>query len=126
MSTTPWQPASRLDVPDLIQKKYLKGVGYRGRFIRKANLDAKLQEGWEIVNLTPDEVKLISPSEIVDGKPLTTQVQRRELILCRMSLEMVKSRAEFFRRKGTTNLEEINNEFERTTPTKYGSIKVEK
>jgi len=94
MSTTPWKPADKLNIPDTLRKKYLSG--YRGRFVRTANVYTKLQEGWQKVDLTSEEVKLIQSMTMEHGTPMGSHLQRGELILMRMPEEMAKSRQKYF------------------------------
>ena len=94
MTTTPWKPAERLHIPADIKKKYL--TGYRGRFVRADNLAMKLQEGWQKVELSSEEVKRIEPTTLEHGKPIGSNLQRGKLILCRMPEDMAVSRRKYF------------------------------
>jgi len=78
MTTTPWKPAERLHIPADIKRKYL--TGYRGRFVRADNLDMKLQEGWQKVELTSEEIKKIEPITLEHGKPTGSSLQRGKLM----------------------------------------------
>lgn len=99
MATTPWKPSSFLGLPEGIKRKYL--AGYRGRFASKSQLPKKLAEGWEVVQFSPEDMKLLKPATIIDGKALTTSLEVRELILIRMPEDVAKSRDDFF--KGLTD-----------------------
>jgi hypothetical protein len=94
MTTTPWKPAERLHIPADIKRKYL--TGYRGRFVRADNLDMKLQEGWQKVELTSEEIKKIEPITLEHGKPTGSSLQRGKLILCRMPEKVAEERRKYF------------------------------
>lgn len=87
--TTPWKPASYLNVPS----KYRK-AGFRLRWVRKEDLDKKIEEGWSVVK--GEANKLAPEKTIIDGTQLDTTVQKRTLILCEISEEMAKAREAFF------------------------------
>ena len=94
MTTTPWKPSSYLGIPEKIKTKYL--TGYRGRFCSKSQLSKKLAEGWEVVSITAEDKKFLNPPTLIDGKPLTSEVHVRELILVRMPEELAKGRDKYF------------------------------
>ena len=95
-----WKPASLLP-------QYKKNPGYRQRYVSKdeANIKKKLAEGWEFVldeNQEPKAVGDISGREvhdigtIEDGKPLSSTIDHRELVLMQLPEELAKQRDEYY------------------------------
>lgn len=124
--TQPWRPASLLSLPQVIKDKYLSG--YRGRFVSKSQLSKKVLEGWEVVQMSPEDLELLSPATLIDGKPLGTNLQVRELILCRMLEETALAREEYFRSliegSESNQMGELRDSVDVGPSGVYGSIKI--
>lgn len=96
-----WKPASLLP-------QYKKTPGFRQRYVSKdeANIKKKLAEGWEFViddEQEPKTVGDISGREvhdigtIEDGKPLSSTIDHRELVLMHLPEELAKQRDEYYK-----------------------------
>ena len=117
--TTPWKPASLLNVSN-------KVAGRRYRWIRKADLERKLLEGWQIVDKNSG-ASGPAPT-LADGKGLDSTIQKRELILCWMPEEMAKSRNKYFDSKAddieNAAVDELRESAKETGAETYGELKI--
>lgn len=98
MATTSWKPASLLDVQG-------KDPNYTYRWVSKSKIDSgkATAEGWEVVKTSTTGPKAPAKDSTKDGSPLDTTVQRREMILCRMPLEMKEARAKYYQDRAAEN-----------------------
>lgn len=129
--TTPWKPASALDVPADMKAKY-RSEGYVLRWCSEERLSQHIAEGWEPVKGNQTD---ISPqARLVDGTQLTNLVRKGALILCKMPIELKESRDEYFSNLNKTNLKCVldQNEYKNSTKVEgsegdhaYGKIEVE-
>lgn len=121
--TTPWKPASYLNVPS----KYRK-PGFRLRWVRKDDLDKKIEEGWTPVVGSTN--KIAPEKTIIDGTQLDTTVQKRTLILCEMPEEIAKAREAFFAKLTDESLTRMKDDYVEDTKVPghgsraYGSIEI--
>lgn len=124
-ATEPWRPVSMLEVTG-------KEDGYRYRWVRKDLLDKRVLEGWEPVVATKKARVEAPEATIIDGTPLSTYVIKRGLVLCRMPLDRVQARTEYYRRlsRGAVKKEVdiladgIRNEAAGSKSAAYGKIEV--
>ena len=112
MQKTTWTPPSSLDAPPAPQ-------GYAHRWIRTsvagfddtANVTKKLREGWEFVRA--EEIK---NSPDIHKYPIVKQGQYEGcigiggLVLARIPEEILKSRAEYFRRITQDQINAVDND----------------
>lgn len=120
-ATEPWRPASMLTCKPI--------PGMRPRWVRKDLLEKRMAEGWQ-PRISTDKGRIDAPEKtLVDGKPLSSYVVKRNLVLCDMPEEMAKSREEYYRKLTDSGLEAQKNELERGTAVggksyNYGDIEV--
>ena len=93
--TQPWKPASHLNVTG-------KDPNYVYKWVRRDNLDKSLNEGWEVV--TSGKVQNSEKTDI-DGSKIDSTITKRNLILCRMPIEVKQSRDEYYRRLTDSNVQ---------------------
>ena len=113
--TQPWRPASHLNVTG-------KDPNFTYRWIRKDNLDKSLAEGWEVV--TSGKVQN-SEKTAIDGSNIDSTIVKRNLILCRMPIEVKKSRDEYYRRLTDSSMQSEKELLDSSLGGYgYGSVKV--
>lgn len=88
--TTPWKPASFLDVPNEYRRP-----GYLLRWKREDELERAKMEGWETVK-SKNPSNVAPQKTLIDGTPLSSVVHKRGLILCEMPVEVAEERKRFF------------------------------
>ena len=119
----PWRPASILTAR--------KKEGMRSRWVRKDLLEKRIEEGWfPRISHAKSRIEA-SESTMIDGKPLSSYVVKRNLILCDMPEEMAKSREAYFKSLADSGLEAQKNEFKNQTNIggasyAYGDVKTER
>lgn len=87
-----WTPASRLTVTG-------KREGYVQRWVNKepGNYQKRRADGWEPVNGTSGSgLKHDHPNLTGDGKPLTTAVEYRDMVLCELPEEDYREHREYY------------------------------
>lgn len=87
MTTTPWKPVFLLNIT-------LKDKGMRFKWCSKDHFEKRKLEGWLPVSYK--ELEIGTSITMRDGESLDTTVQRRNLILCKMSVERAESRRKYF------------------------------
>ena len=106
-----WMPASTLPEPD-------KQPGYAYRWVRVStlsqadprNISAKLREGWEPVRIEeqPKFRMMVDPdSRFKDN------VEVAGLLLCKIPVEFMKQRRDYFAKKNYDQIESVDNNFMR-------------
>lgn len=110
-ATTPWKPASLLDIPER-----LKDPHFTYRFCDKGrvgNIQKKQAEGWEVD--TELSKKINRMGNIQDGSSIDTTLHMRELIIMRMPKEMAKSRAEYYAKLSGAAQKDAQDKFKTDT-----------
>lgn len=116
--TQPWKPAQVLKVAEKL--------GFRRKWVREDLTDKFLAEGWKFVD---NKNKSINPPKtIVDGAPLSTVVQKRELVLMEITEALAQSRDAYFKSLTDGSLESSVDEFKKTanegSGKSYGEVKI--
>ena len=89
---TSWKPAGHLTV---FEKK--DGLRYRWKEKDPDNLNRALHEGWSYVTKEEGNSAVHdAPGYIDDGKPLTSAIEHRELVLMSMPESVAQERAAYF------------------------------
>ena len=104
----PWAPPSALDAPNPPE-------GYIHRWVRleirgqddRKNVMAKMREGWEPVRA--DEYPDFESPTIDEGK-FEGVIGVGGLILCRIPIETVQERAEYFANKTQSQMDAVDND----------------
>lgn len=123
-ATEPWRPASVLLVNN-------KEAGYRYRWVRKDLLEKRIAEGWDPV-FSKENARVQTPEQtLIDGQPMSSFKQRRNLILCKMPEELAKSREDYYARLSAQSKTSPQKEFEQNTTLGgeslgYGKVEVGK
>jgi len=117
-ATQPWKPAQVLKVAER--------PGFRRKWVREDLVDRFQAEGWKFVDNKNKSVN--PPKTIVDGAPLSTVVQKRELVLMEITEELAKSREAYFKSLSDGALESSVNEFKKTanegSGKSYGEVTI--
>lgn len=108
--TTPWKPATLLDIPS--QYKDPRFVYRYCAKNREGNLEKKMAEGWEIDTELSRKMKR-HVATIQDGTQQDTTTQIREMIVMRMPKEMAEARAAYFAQKAGDAQESANKRFKK-------------
>lgn len=123
--TTPWKPASQLTV----NRQYLN-PNSKLRWCRKEDYEKKLEEGW--IPVKSKHPSSVNPGKtMIDGTPLDSTVQKRELILMEMPMEMAESRKKYHEEITNGLLPAKKKEFDTETTVEghgkraYGKITIE-
>jgi hypothetical protein len=124
-ATEPWRPASMLFAKPL--------PGMRSRWVSKRLIEKRREEGWVPRERDPGDRPRVDAPEatIIDGKPLSSYVTKREMILCDMPEELAQSREEYYRNITAAGLKAQKSDFARQASVggedySYGDIKVER
>ena len=116
-STEPWKPALILKYPDT--------PGFRRKWVRTDIVDRFKAEGWRLV-ANVEAVK--TPKTIIDGAPLDTSVQKRELVLMELPETRAKARDAYYKNLTEGALDASVDEFKAIagadTGKSYGEVKV--
>jgi hypothetical protein len=121
--TRPWKPASILTASKI--------RGMRQRWVRKDLLEKRMEEGWQ-PRMSFTKGRIDAPeTTIIDGKPLSQYVMKRNLVLCDMPEELAQGREAYYKRMTDGGLKAQENEFVKSTQVggdsyAYGGIKVER
>ncbi len=107
----PWAPPSMLDAPPAPD-------GFKHRWIRaetrgfddRKNISAKLREGWELVR--QDEYPDFEAPVIENGK-YEGVFGVGGLILARIPVETIAERTEYFRQRGTDQMQAVDHDMMR-------------
>ena len=118
-ATETWAPPSMLEAPPAPE-------GFIHRWVRtairgeddKTNLHARLREGWEPVRA--DEYPDFEAPTIEDGK-YQGVIGNGGLILCRMPLETVDERTEYFRDQTRNQMKAVDENLMREQHPQYSS-----
>lgn len=119
----PWRPASILTAR--------KKEGMRSRWVRKDLLEKRIEEGWT-PRISNTRSRIDSPENtMIDGKPLSSYVVKRNLILCDMPEEMAQAREAYYKKLADSGLEAQKNEFKNQTNIggssyAYGDVRTER
>ena len=96
-ATAPWKPSRVLEIPAHLKKK---GFTYRWASKTQVGRIQKLiSEGWEIDTELSKKLSTALPKTIMDGSPLDGTVQRRELIVMRITDELATARRAYYAKK---------------------------
>jgi len=125
--TTPWKPASLIEVPD----KY-KDPNFVYRFAKKdkaGNIQKKISEGWEIDTEVEERIKnecpeLLCPT-INDGKPLDRSFHIREMVLMKMPKETADSRNAYYEQRNSAAQNSAESLYKSQHKTSYGKVIIE-
>lgn len=119
----PWRPASLLTAR--------KKQGFRSRWVRKDLLEKRIEEGW-----TPRQSNIKSRVDsmeqtLIDGRPLSTYVVKRNLVLCDIPEELAASRDAYYKKLASSGLQGVKADFTQNTKIDgegygYGKIEVGK
>ncbi len=121
--TTPWKPATLLDIPE-----HLKDKDYVYRFCdrkREGNIQKKLAEGWEIDKELSKKMKQAKPT-LEDGSNLDGTMGIRELVVMRMPKETAEARNKYYADKASGAMKNSAQELKKELgDAEYGDITVE-
>lgn len=95
-----WRPAS---VTDVVGKE----PGYRYRWCNKDpdNLAKKEAEGWISVGLDSDKTSPVDSNRINEGKPITSVIEKRDVILQRIPEELAQERDAYFNKESERRIQ---------------------
>ena len=104
----PWAPPSTLDAPEAPE-------GYKHRWIRtairgeddKSNVFAKLREGWEPVR-ADEYPEMVGRFPTLEEGKYAGCIGVGGLILCRMPVETVEERTEYYREQSRNQLKAVD------------------
>lgn len=106
-----WMPASTLPEPD-------KQPGYAYRWVRVStrsesdprNISSKLREGWEPVRIEeqPQFRMLVDPNS-----RFKDNIEVAGLLLCKIPVEFMKQRRDYFAKQNRDQIESVDNNFMR-------------
>ena len=114
-STEPWKPALILKCEDV--------PGKRLKWVRQDLIERFKAEGWIISNSITK-----TAGTIIDGSPLTSTVQKRELVLMEISEARAKARDKYY--KSLTDgalggsVQEFKDVAQEGTGKSYGDVKI--
>lgn len=130
MVTTPWKPASYLNIPEHLK---VKGRVYRWLKIdRPGNIDKKQAEGWTIDTELTKKMKRISVPTLMDGKGIDSTLQVREMVVAWMPEEIAQARRKYYSDKAVSAQKSAQNKYRKEAKDlageygggSYGDVKI--
>lgn len=119
--TEPWNPARILE--------HDQKPGFRLKWVRRDLIDRFKAEGWKLCS-SNDKVADKTPSTIIDGTPIDSSVQKRELVLMEITEALAKSRDAYYKSLTDGALNGSVDEFKRVAQEgsgrSYGEVTIVK